>query len=258
MSIFLNNMRRKLLFGNWKMNKTRAESLEFAKASVELTDYAHKHNIDVGVAPVYLSLDVVKKENKNLIVAAQNCHFMDHGAFTGEISIPMLQELNIDWVIIGHSEQRTYFGETDESCNKKLLALEANKMTPIFCVGETLEEFENGSTKDVIKRQITVGLNGLCKEFVEKMVIAYEPVWSIGTGKNASKEIAEDICSYIRGLVHELYGSISENVRILYGGSVKPENVHDYLTQSDVDGALVGGASLKIDSFKQLVQNIVD
>lgn len=251
-------MRRKLLFGNWKMNKTRAESLAFAKDSVELTSYAHKHNIDVGVAPVYLSLDVVKQNNKDIIVAAQNCHFMDHGAFTGEISIPMLQELGIDWVIIGHSEQRTYFGETNETCNKKLLALEANKMTPIYCVGETLEQFEKGSTKAVIKAQIHEGLASLSKEFVEKMVIAYEPVWSIGTGKNASKEIAEDICGYIRELVHELYGNASETVRILYGGSVKPENVHDYLTQKNVDGALVGGASLKSESFKQLVENIVE
>lgn len=240
------------------MNKTRAESLDFAKQSNELTKYAHKHNIDVGVAPVYLSLDVVKKNNPELIVAAQNCHFMDHGAFTGQISIPMLQELGIDWSLVGHSEQRSYFGETDETCNKKLLALEAAKMTPIFCVGETLEQFEKGSTKEVIKHQVSVGLNSLSKEFVNNMVIAYEPVWSIGTGKNASKEIAEDICGYIRSLVKELYGEASENVRILYGGSVKPENVRDYLAQPNVDGALVGGASLKIDSFEQLVKNITE
>lgn len=240
------------------MNKTRAESLAFAKESLELTSYAHKNNIDVGVAPVYLSLDVVKQNNKDIIVAAQNCHFMDHGAYTGEISIPMLQELNIDWVIIGHSEQRTYFGETNETCNKKLLALQANNMTSIYCVGETLDQFEKGLTKEIIKTQVNEGLNGLSKEFVTNMVIAYEPVWSIGTGKNASKEIAEDICGYIRELVRELYGNAADSVRILYGGSVKPENVRDYLKQENVDGALVGGASLKIDSFKQLVQNIVE
>ena len=250
-------MRRKLLFGNWKMNKTQAESKEFAKQSIELRKFALANDIDIGVAPVYLSLETVKKANPDLIVAAQNCHFADHGAFTGEISIPMLLELGVDWVIIGHSERRSYYAETNESCNKKLLALEANKMTPIYCVGETLEQFEAGKTKEVIKAQTLEGLNGLGKEFVANMVIAYEPVWSIGTGKNASKEIAEDICGYIRELVRELYGDAADKVRILYGGSVKPENVHDYLTQPNVDGALVGGASLKVDSFRQLIENMI-
>lgn len=248
--------RRKLLFGNWKMNKTIAESREFAKASKELLAFADAKGVDIGVAPVYLSLSAVKEENPKLNVAAENCHFEDHGAFTGEIAIPMLQEIGVDWVIIGHSERRTYFGETDATCNKKLLALEKANMTPIFCVGETLEEYEAGRTKEVVKRQTLKGLEGLGKQFVNDMVIAYEPVWSIGTGKNASKEIAQDICSFIRELVREQYGDAAENVRILYGGSVKPENVHDYLLQPDVDGALVGGASLKVDSFKALIENI--
>ena len=248
--------RRKLLFGNWKMNKTIAESREFAKESVKLLEFANAKGVDIGVAPVYLSLSAVKEENPKLNVAAENCHFEDHGAFTGEIAIPMLKEIGVDWVIIGHSERRTYFGETDETCNKKLLALEKAGMTPIFCVGETLEEYEAGRTKEVVKRQTLKGLEGLGKQFVNDMVIAYEPVWSIGTGKNASKEIAQDICSFIRDLVKEQYGNAAENVRILYGGSVKPENVHDYLLQPDVDGALVGGASLKVDSFKALIENI--
>ncbi len=248
--------RRKLLFGNWKMNKTIAESREFAKESIKLLEFANAKGVEIGVAPVYLSLSAVKEENPKLNVAAENCHFEDHGAFTGEIAIPMLQEIGIDWVIIGHSERRTYFGETDATCNKKLLALEKAGMTPIFCVGETLEEYEAGRTKEVVKRQTLKGLEGLGKQFVNDMVIAYEPVWSIGTGKNASKEIAQDICSFIRDLVKEQYGDAAENVRILYGGSVKPENVHDYLLQPDVDGALVGGASLKVDSFKALIENI--
>ena len=248
--------RRKLLFGNWKMNKTIAESREFAKESIKLLEFANQKGVDIGVAPVYLSLSAVKEENPKLNVAAENCHFEDHGAFTGEIAIPMLKEIGVDWVIIGHSERRTYFGETDETCNKKLLALEKAGMTPIFCVGETLEEYEAGRTKEVVKRQTLKGLEGLGKQFVNDMVIAYEPVWSIGTGKNASKEIAQDICSFIRDLVKEQYGNAAENVRILYGGSVKPENVHDYLLQPDVDGALVGGASLKVDSFKALIENI--
>ncbi len=248
--------RRKLLFGNWKMNKTIAESREFAKESIKLLEFANAKGVEIGVAPVYLSLSAVKEENPKLNVAAENCHFEDHGAFTGEIAIPMLKEIGIDWVIIGHSERRTYFGETDATCNKKLLALEKAGMTPIFCVGETLEEYEAGRTKEVVKRQTLKGLEGLGKQFVNDMVIAYEPVWSIGTGKNASKEIAQDICSFIRDLVKEQYGDAAENVRILYGGSVKPENVHDYLLQPDVDGALVGGASLKVDSFKALIENI--
>ena len=249
--------RRKLLFGNWKMNKTIAESREFAKESVKLLEFAESKGVDIGVAPVYLSLAAVKEENPKLAVAAENCHFEDHGAFTGEIAIPMLKEIGVDWAIIGHSERRTYFGETDETCNKKLLALEKANMTPIFCVGETLAQYEEGSTKDIVKTQVERGLWGLGPIFVENMVIAYEPVWSIGTGKNASKEIAQDVCSFIRELVRETYGSdVADKVRILYGGSVKPENVHDYLLQPDVDGALVGGASLKVDSFKALIENI--
>ena len=248
--------RRKLLFGNWKMNKTIAESKAFAKESKKLLKLATAKGVDIGVAPVYLSLETVRKTNPKLTVAAENCHFEDHGAFTGEISIPMLKEIGIDWVIIGHSERRTYFAETSETCNKKLLALQANNMTPIYCVGETLKEFEAKKTKKVIEEQVKVGLKGLDAAYVAKSVIAYEPVWSIGTGKNASKEIAEDICSYIRKLVDKLYGNVSKNVRILYGGSVKPENVHAYLLEKDVDGALVGGASLKVDSFKALIENI--
>ena len=249
--------RRKLLFGNWKMNKTIAESREFAKESVKLLEFAESKGVDIGVAPVYLSLAAVKKENPKLAVAAENCHFEDHGAFTGEIAIPMLKEIGVNWVIIGHSERRTYFAETDETCNKKLLALEKANMTPIFCVGETLAQYEEGFTKDVVKTQVEHGLYGLSAEFVANMVIAYEPVWSIGTGKNASKEIAQDVCSFIRELVRKVYnGEVADKVRILYGGSVKPENVHDYLLQPDVDGALVGGASLKVDSFKALIENI--
>lgn len=239
------------------MNKTREEAKAFARDSIELEKFALAHDIDIGVAPTFLSLCAVKKINPDLTVAAQNCHFEDHGAFTGEISIPMLLDLGIKWVIIGHSERRTYFAETNETCNKKIKALFAHDMTPIYCVGETLEQFESGKTKDVIKEQVKVGLDGLDKDKVANMVIAYEPVWSIGTGKNASKEIAEDICGYIRELVKEMYGEASETVRILYGGSVKPENVHDYLSEEDVDGALVGGASLKADSFRKLIENTI-
>ncbi len=240
------------------MNKTNAEAKEFALASLDFVKFAESKNVDIGVAPTFTSLATVREFNPSLTVAAQNCFYEDHGAFTGEVSIPMLLELGVKWVIIGHSERRTYFGETDEACNKKIIALLANKMTPIYCCGETLEQFEAGKTKEVIKNQFEKGLASLNKEDVKNVVIAYEPIWSIGTGKNASKEIAEDICSYIRNLVSKMYGEVSEDVRILYGGSVKPENIHDYLLEEDVDGALVGGASLKVDSFKKLIENIGD
>lgn len=240
------------------MNKTIAEAKEFALASHEIAEFAAKNNILVGVAPTYLSLAVVKENAKNMIVAAQNCHYETNGAFTGEVSIPMLKELGIDHVILGHSERRTYDNETSLKCNKKIHALLENDMVPVYCVGETLEEFEKGLTKSVVSEQIKVGLADLCPKCARKIIIAYEPVWSIGTGKNASTEIAEDVCKFIRNLVKEMYPGADEDVLILYGGSVKPENVKGYLNQDNVDGALVGGASLKIDSFTNMVKNLAE
>jgi triosephosphate isomerase len=251
-------MRKKLLFGNWKMNKTNAEAKEFALASVELASLAKQNNVEVGVAPTYLSLATVRSAaSKDMFVAAQNCHYKESGAFTGEISIPMLKEIGIDWCIIGHSERRTYDNETNEKCNLKIKALIANDMVPLYCVGETLEEFEANKTKEVVGAQVREGLKDLTKEDVKRLVVAYEPVWSIGTGKNASSEIAQDICKFIRDILKEMFGEVSQDIRILYGGSVKPVNVKEYLSCPDVDGALVGGASLKIDSFKELVTNIL-
>ncbi|MDR0934814.1 MAG: triose-phosphate isomerase [Erysipelotrichaceae bacterium] len=251
-------MRRKLLLGNWKMNKLDVEAKEFAIASTPLAEIANKHNIDLGVAPTYLSLKTVRENSAfNMIVASQNVHFEDHGAFTGEISIPMLKEIGINWSIIGHSERRTYDGETSEKCNKKVLALLANDMVPVYCCGESLEIFENNLTKQFVKDQIVAGLKDIPLEKVSKLVVAYEPIWSIGTGKSASKEIAEDICRFIREVLCEMYGEVSDDVRILYGGSVKPENIKEYLSCPNVDGALVGGASLKIDSYSALLENIL-
>lgn len=249
-------MRRKLLVGNWKMNKTRAEALAFGEASVALSSFAEEKKVDIGVTPTFLSLDVVKKANPKLIVGAQNVHFKSNGAFTGEISIPMLQELGIEWSLVGHSERRTYFGETNESCNQKVIALLNNKMVPIYCVGETLAEFEAGQTKAIVGAQVKEGLASINKEDARKVVVAYEPVWSIGTGKNASKEIAEDICGFIRATLKEMFGEVADEMRILYGGSVKPENIKEYMAEPNIDGALVGGASLTVESFKQLIENI--
>lgn len=250
-------MRKKLLLGNWKMNKTIAEAKEFATFSIEMAKAAHKKGIEVGVAPTFLCLDVVRKNNPFLIVAAQNCNDKDSGAYTGEISIPMLEEIGISWVIIGHSERRTYNGETSVTCNKKIIRLLENRMVPVYCVGETLAEYEAGETKAIVKAQIIEGLKDISKEDASEIVIAYEPVWSIGTGKNASKEIAQDVCGFIRENLVSLFGEeVASQIRILYGGSVKPDNIHEYLSMEDIDGALVGGASLKLDSYNELINNI--
>ena len=240
------------------MNKTSAEAKEFAQETKALVELASKNNIDIGVAPTYLSLAAVKENaDPRMIVAAQNCHFADHGAFTGEVSIPMLLEDGIKWVLIGHSERRTYDNETNFKCHEKIKALLANNMVPLYCVGETLDEYEKGQTKEVVARQVREGLEGFTAEEVKELVIAYEPVWSIGTGKNASTEIAQDVCGYIRSLLRELFGEVAEEIRILYGGSVKPENIKAYLSCPDIDGGLVGGASLKKDSYEGLLTNIL-
>ena len=240
------------------MNKLNSEAKEFALASKPIAELAKKNNIEIGVCPTYLSLATVKENaGKDMIVAAQNVHFKESGAFTGEVSIPMVKELGVDWVLIGHSERRTYDNETNEKCNLKIKALIANSMVPLYCVGETLEEFEAGRTKEVVGRQVREGLKDLLPEQVQNLVVAYEPVWSIGTGKNASSQIAQDVCKFIRDILKDMFGEVSEEIRILYGGSVKPVNVKEYLSCPDVDGALVGGASLKIESYEELLTNIL-
>lgn len=251
-------MRRKLLLGNWKMNKTVSEAKEFALNAKDLGKLAKQNKVDMGICVPYIDLAPVKKILKNsLIVGAENCHELDHGAYTGEVSIPMLKDLGINVSLVGHSERREYDNETSEKCNLKILALLENDMIPVYCCGESLETYEAGKTKAFVKEQIVTGLKDVKKEDASKIVIAYEPIWSIGTGKNASKEIAEDVCKYIRKIIRELYDTKTANrVRILYGGSVKPNNIKDYLSEKDVDGALVGGASLKADSFQELLRNI--
>ncbi|MEG1222399.1 MAG: triose-phosphate isomerase [Bacilli bacterium] len=250
-------MRKKLLLGNWKMNKTVAEAKDFASASVSLVALAKEHNIDIGVAPTFLALDIVAKTNPNIIVAAQNVHFKENGAYTGEISIPMLKEIGISTVIIGHSERRMYDNETSEKCNLKIKKLVEANMIAVYCVGETLDEFLNNKTSDVVISQLKIGLEGVSPADLTKVIIAYEPVWSIGTGKAASKEIAENVCALIRSTIADLYNKEeAEGVRILYGGSVKPNNVKEYMSEKDIDGALVGGASLAIDSYKELIMGM--
>ena len=251
-------MRNKILVGNWKMNKFSSEAKTFVKEIEEMAVVAKENNIIVGVAPTFLSLEAANSNAVTPIVAAQNCHFEDSGAFTGEVSVPMLVDLGVKYCLVGHSERRQYFAETNETCNKKLLKLCANKIVPIYCVGETLAEYEAGTTKDVIKEQLVAGLANVAAEDVATMVIAYEPVWSIGTGKNASSAIAQDICGFVRETVASLYGSeVADKVLVQYGGSVKPNNIKEYLNQKDIDGALVGGASLQVASYIEMIKNLL-
>ena len=243
------NPRKTIAAGNWKMNKTPKEAVEFVnelKASVKDAS----NEVVVGVPFVCLPGVIEAVKGTNIKVAAQNMHWEEKGAFTGEVSGPMLAELGVDYVIIGHSERREYFGETNEMINKKAHAIFKYGMTPIICCGETLTQREQGVTADHVRYQIKVALLGLTPEQVKKTVIAYEPIWAIGTGKTATNEQANEVCTIIRELVIELYGEeVAEQVRIQYGGSVNAKNAAELFAMSDIDGGLVGGASLKVDEF---------
>ena len=245
-------MRKPIIAGNWKMHKTIAEALEFVN---EVKDRVNNDKVEAVICAPFTLLKDLKQATKgtNIKIGAQNMHFEEKGAFTGEISPLMLKELDMDYVVIGHSERRQYFNETDETVNKKVLkALEVG-IDPILCVGETLEEREAGNTKDVCKVQVEKALENVSKEDLAKVVIAYEPVWAIGTGKPATSEDANDVIAYIREVVANLYGELANEVRIQYGGSVKPSNVAEIMNQSDIDGALVGGASLEANDYVELV-----
>ncbi|BBH25725.1 triose-phosphate isomerase [Intestinibaculum porci] len=246
--------RKPIVVGNWKMNKTIAET----KAFVAAVDDKLNDKADWGIATPYLDLPAAK-EAKHLIVAAEDMHFKDSGAYTGAVSAAMLKEIGVDWTILGHSERRQYFGETDETVNLKMLQALKNGINPIVCVGESEAQYDAGETHDVVKTQVVAAYKDVAKEDVEKTVIAYEPIWAIGTGKTATNEIAQDVCGYIRSVVAELYGQeTADKVRIQYGGSVKPNTIKELLAQPDIDGALVGGASLKEDSYLAMVAALDD
>jgi triosephosphate isomerase len=250
----MNSKRRPIIAGNWKMNKTTAEARDLASKLAPLV--AGVKDREVVLAPTFASLQTVGEAIKgtNMALAAQNMHWEDKGAFTGEVSAEMLLDLGCKYVIIGHSERRQYFGETDETVNKKVKQALKKGLLPIMCVGETLSEREAGRLNEVISRQVTGGLKDISPEDMKKVVIAYEPVWAIGTGKTATPDQANEVHSLIRGKVKTLYNSdIAEGLRIQYGGSVTPENVSSLMAKPDIDGALVGGASLKPDSFAALV-----
>ncbi|MGB0263748.1 MAG: triose-phosphate isomerase, partial [Opitutales bacterium] len=248
--------RNYLIAGNWKMNLASTEGAQLAKGIVDLA--SGTSSVDICVSPTFTTLDAVAQvvAGSNVSLGAQNMHFEASGAYTGEISAEMLTALGVEYVILGHSERREYFGESDTLVNQKTVAALQAGLKPIVCVGETLEEREAAKTLDVIKTQIEAGLAGLDASAADALVIAYEPVWAIGTGKTATPEMAEEVHAEIRCLLARLMGeAAAEKVRILYGGSMKPENADALLAQPNIDGGLIGGASLKAESFVSLIES---
>ncbi|QJW47475.1 triose-phosphate isomerase [bacterium BFN5] len=248
-------MRKPILAGNWKMHKTVTEAVALAQELGKLT--ADAKDVDIVVCPTFTALFVLREalSNTNIKLGAQNMHWEKQGAFTGEISPGMLKDVGCQYVIIGHSERRQYFAETDQTVNHKLKAAFANEITPIFCVGETLEQRESGTTEAVVCEQVRAGLAGLSAEQVAAMVIAYEPIWAIGTGRTASADDANAVCRFIRITVAKLFGQDSaDKARIQYGGSVKADNIAELMAKSDIDGALVGGAALDAVGFSKIVK----
>lgn len=250
-------MRKPIIAGNWKMFKKRDEALAFIYAvnemvpAIEIVD-------SVICAPFTVLRCLVKRQGENLRIGAQNMHYAEEGAYTGEIAPSMLTSLGVEYVIIGHSERRAMFNETDEAINKKLHAAFEHGLTPILCVGEHLEERESGKTEELLKSQLIIDLAGLTKEQVAELVIAYEPIWAIGTGRTATPEMANETCHFIRSYVTELFDEeTAETMRIQYGGSVKVNNIVELMAQSDIDGALIGGASLKAEDFVYFTNCVV-
>jgi triosephosphate isomerase len=244
--------RRKFICGNWKMHKTSAEAVQLVR------ELQQKVTTDaqIAVAPPFTALAAVKQalQRSAIQLFAQNCHYEKQGAFTGEVSAPMLAEIGCEGVILGHSERRQFFGETDDGVNRKIRAALDARLHPIVCVGETLQERESDRTWEVVSRQVRGAFAGLAAEVIGACTIAYEPVWAIGTGKTATTAQAQEVHAQIRRLLRELGGStVEESVRIQYGGSVKPDNAADLLGQPDIDGALVGGASLKAGDFASII-----
>ena len=246
-------MRRPIIAGNWKMNKTPSEAVELVN---QLKPLVKDAEAEVVVCPPFVCLPAVAQalEGSNIALGAQNMHFEEKGAFTGEIAPGMLKEIGVKFVIIGHSERRQYFAETDETVNKKVHAAFAHDLTPIVCVGETLEEREQGITEKVVEKQTRAALAGLSCDNAEKTVIAYEPVWAIGTGKTATSQQANEVISFIRSIIADMFGNdVAEKIRIQYGGSMNAGNASELMAMPDIDGGLIGGASLKAEDFSKVV-----
>lgn len=251
-------MRKICVAGNWKMNKNLDEAVNLIS---ELKNGLENNevNADVIICPPYVNLETAKALVKDTVVklGAQNMYFEDSGAYTGEISADMLKSVGCEYVILGHSERRTIFNESDEVINKKIQKALSSELKPIFCIGETLEEREKNITKDVIETQLKGGLKDISEDDLDNIIIAYEPVWAIGTGKTATPEQAQDVHAFIRNLIKEMYSdNAADKIIIQYGGSVKPANAKELLGQDDIDGALVGGACLKADSFIDIIKAV--
>ncbi len=251
----MSTIRKKLIAGNWKMNKTAADGAALAQEI--LAQVGRETAVDVVLCPPFTALESVGRalEGQAVKLGAQNMNPQKSGAYTGEISAEMLRTLYVSHVILGHSERRTYFGDTDAFVNQKVLAALANQLKPILCVGETLAEREGGRTLEVVRTQTQAALAGVTAEQITTVIIAYEPVWAIGTGKVASTAQAQEVHAYTRSLLHDLYGAaLAQKVRLLYGGSMKPSNAPELLAQPDIDGGLIGGAALEAKSFVELVK----
>ena len=247
-------MKKYLIAGNWKMNKLQTEAIEFAEA---LKAKNLKNAKDVAVLAPFTDLKEVKKalEGSDIKFGAQNVHFKESGAYTGEISVPMLKEIGVDYCVIGHSERREYFAETDETVNLKLKALLAADIIPILCVGESLEIREGGGEQTFVAGQVIADFEGIGAADAARIVIAYEPIWAIGTGKTATPEQAEEMCAFIRGVLSGIYdNATADSMLILYGGSMKPGNAKELLEKPDINGGLIGGASLKVDDFAAIAE----
>lgn len=248
------SLRKPVIAGNWKMNLNYAESKKLVDEIIILTKTA-KCEVIVCVPFIDLSTAVEKSKNANLKIGAQNCHFEKSGAFTGETSAQMIKSVGADYVIIGHSERRNYFFETDELINKKIIAALDAGLKVIFCVGENLEQRENNIINEIISLQIKNGLRGIKEEQLGNIIIAYEPIWAIGTGKTATPDQAEEVCAYIRKILSELYSkSLSDKIVIQYGGSMNTKNAEELLSKENIDGGLIGGASLKAVDFAEIVK----
>ena len=246
-------MRRKVIAGNWKMNMLPNEAIEYIQAFEPLVKDS-KNEVILCVPYTDLFYCLLNTQGTNIKIGAQNVHFAEKGAYTGEVSAKMLKSIGVEYVIIGHSERRQYYNETDESVNKKIKAAFENELKPIVCVGESLEEREAGKTEEIITNQTRLALEGLTNEQVKSTIIAYEPIWAIGTGKTATSEDANNSIISIRKEIEKIYGSeVSEEVIIQYGGSVKSSNAKELFTTSDIDGGLVGGASLQPEEFSKIV-----
>ena len=251
-------MRKPLISANWKMNHNHFEAIQTIQRLSYALSSSDYENVDVSVHPPFTDLrslqTLIEADDIPISLGAQHCHWEEKGALTGEVSTEMLAKLNVSFVIVGHSERRHVFGETNEDVNRKLHAIISKEMTPILCVGETLQQRESGETANVVESQLKAGLDGVALKNVASMVIAYEPVWAIGTGKNATPEDAQEVCNSIRSWITENWKAAGEEVRIQYGGSVKGVNAPDLMKQSDIDGLLVGGASLDPDEFSRIIK----